>query len=174
MSCHRFQTDGMRFLDGEMSEEEKRTYEAHVNDCPECRSELKELGRIVELTDELRFRPPDDEFWEGYWENIYRRAERNTGFLLLVIGVIGVAGNPLAGRITAVDVAHALVVAEEEYPILDPHRVGQVGVQVQQLLELARAGAIDPEPSHPAAAISLPLSRISAVAAQDHSSVRSE
>jgi predicted anti-sigma-YlaC factor YlaD len=90
MSCIQFQTDGMRFLDGEMTESEKRVYEKHVQVCPDCRKELKELGRIVELTDELRFRPPDDEFWEGYWESIFRRAERNTGFFLLVIGVIAI------------------------------------------------------------------------------------
>jgi hypothetical protein len=80
----------MRFLDGEMNEAEKQAYEKHVQTCPDCHKELKELGRIVELTDELRFKPPDDEFWEGYWENIYRRAERSTGFFMLIIGIIGV------------------------------------------------------------------------------------
>jgi len=90
MNCNRFQSDGMRFLDGEMTESEKQVYEKHVQTCPDCHKELKELGRIVELTDELRFKPPDDEFWEGYWESIYRRAERSTGFFLLVIGVVGV------------------------------------------------------------------------------------
>jgi hypothetical protein len=90
MICTRFQTDGMRFLDGEMTEAEKQAYQEHVQGCPDCHKELKELGRIVELTDELKFRPPDDEFWEGYWESIYRRAERSSGFFLLVIGLIGV------------------------------------------------------------------------------------
>ena len=90
MNCNRFQSDGMRFLDGEMTESEKQVYEKHVQTCPDCHKELKELGRIVELTDELRFKPPDDEFWEGYWESIYRRVERSTGFFLLVIGVVGV------------------------------------------------------------------------------------
>ncbi len=80
----------MSFLDGEMTEEEKKQYQAHVAECEVCRRELKEFGRVVVLTDELRFRPPDDEFWEGYWESIYRRSERNTGFLLLMIGIIGI------------------------------------------------------------------------------------
>lgn len=90
MNCTQFQTDGMRFLDSEMTEAEKQAYEKHVQTCPDCHKELKELGRIVELTDELRFKPPDDEFWEGYWESIYRRAERGTGFVMLVIGIIGI------------------------------------------------------------------------------------
>ncbi|NIO00853.1 MAG: hypothetical protein GTO42_01725 [Candidatus Latescibacteria bacterium] len=90
MGCNRFQSDGMRLLDGEMSEEEKLHYEAHVRECEDCRKELKDLGRVVELTNELRFRPPDDEFWEGYWESVYRRVERSTGFFFVVIGVVGI------------------------------------------------------------------------------------
>jgi len=88
MVCARFQSDGMRLLDGELTEEEKVQYETHVGECEDCRSELKSMGRIVAITDEFRFRTPDDEFWDGYWRSIYRRSERNTGFLLAVIGVI--------------------------------------------------------------------------------------
>ena len=89
MDCTRFQTDGMRLLDGELAAEERAEYEAHVQGCEHCSAELRSLGRIVELTNEMRLRTPDDEFWDGYWESIYRRSERSLGFLLLVTGVIG-------------------------------------------------------------------------------------
>lgn len=88
MECTRFQTDGMRLLDGEMSEQEKASYEEHIRECEDCRHELKELGRIVGLTNEVRLRTPDDEFWDGYWDSVYRRSERATGFLLIVVGVV--------------------------------------------------------------------------------------
>jgi predicted anti-sigma-YlaC factor YlaD len=90
MVCTRFQTDGMRLLDGEMSEEEKAEYQSHVGACQDCRVELASLGRVVELTDELKLRTPDDEFWEGYWESIYRRSERSVGFFLLITGIMAV------------------------------------------------------------------------------------
>lgn len=90
MVCNRFQTDGMRLLDGEMTVDEKSRYEEHVKTCDDCRSELKQLGRVVELTDEMRFKTPDDEFWDGYWESIYRRVERSTGFFLVIVGALGV------------------------------------------------------------------------------------
>ena len=64
MECTRFQTDGMRLLDGEMSAEEKTEYESHVGQCGACREELASMGRVIELTDELKFRTPDDEFWD--------------------------------------------------------------------------------------------------------------
>lgn len=92
MACTRFQTDGMRLLDGELTDVEKAEYEAHVNACDVCRDELTALGRVVRLTNELKLRPPDDAFWDGYWESVYRRSERGTGFLLLVGGIIALLG----------------------------------------------------------------------------------
>ena len=90
MECSRFQTDGMRLLDGEMSAEEKAEYESHVGDCEACRAELASLGRVVELTNELKLRIPDDEFWDGYWESVYRRSERSAGFFLVISGIMAV------------------------------------------------------------------------------------
>lgn len=91
MVCKRFQIDGMRLLDREMSDKEKAQYEAHVRECEDCRRELKELGRIVELTDGLRLRSPDEEFWAGYWRSLSRRLERRTGFFLLAGGVLALS-----------------------------------------------------------------------------------
>jgi hypothetical protein len=90
MECTRYQTDGMRFLDGELSLEERLQYQAHVRACDACRRELDSLGRVVKLTDELKLRVSDDEFWKGYWEGVYRRSERNTGFLLVIAGAVAI------------------------------------------------------------------------------------
>lgn len=90
MECTRYQTDGMRLLDNELSGAERIDYEAHVRTCDDCRGELAQLGRVVRFTDELRLRVPDEEFWRGYWESVYRRSERGLGFLLLIGGVVGV------------------------------------------------------------------------------------
>jgi hypothetical protein len=78
----------MKLLDGEMSEAERSEYEEHVRHCEVCAAELASMGRVVELTDELRLRTPDDEFWEGYWESVYRRSERSVGFLFVIAGVL--------------------------------------------------------------------------------------
>ncbi len=72
MACNRFETDGMRLLDGELNAEETKAYEAHVKGCEECARELKDLGRIVNFTNELRLGVPDQEFWDGYWRSVYR------------------------------------------------------------------------------------------------------
>ena len=92
MTCHRYQTDGMRLLDGEMNAAERAGYEDHLRGCDECRREMQSLGRVVRLSEELRLRVPDDEFWKGYWESVYRRSERGVGFVLLAGGLAALAG----------------------------------------------------------------------------------
>ncbi len=103
MVCERFQTDGMRLLDDELSPEEKRRFEDHVKGCSDCERELKEMGRIVELTNDLRLRPPDEEFWGRYWESLFHRVERGTGFFLLVAGVIAATAYALYAAVTSPD-----------------------------------------------------------------------
>jgi hypothetical protein len=88
MECTRYQTDGMRFLDDELSHDERLQYQAHVRECDTCRRELDGLGRVVKLTDQLKLRISDDAFWDGYWKSIARRTERQLGFLLLTGGAV--------------------------------------------------------------------------------------
>ena len=101
MECTRFQTEGMMLLDGEMSVADRREYELHVRGCEECARELASMGRVIELTDELRLRVPDDEFWEGYWESVYRRSERSTGFFLVIAGILAVLAYGIVKAVTS-------------------------------------------------------------------------
>jgi predicted anti-sigma-YlaC factor YlaD len=95
----------MKLLDGEMTADERALYEAHVKECEDCRRELADLGMIVEWTNQMRLRQPDDEFWETYWNGVYRKAERGTGFLLLIAGITGLF---VYGIIKAVTSPHFL------------------------------------------------------------------
>jgi hypothetical protein len=88
MECTRYQTDGMRLLDDELTLEERLQYQAHVRECDTCRGELESLGRVVKLTDQLKLRVSDDAFWKDYWKSVSRRTERQLGFMLLIAGVV--------------------------------------------------------------------------------------
>jgi len=101
MECTRYQTDGMRLLDGELDPVERDAYEAHVRGCDDCRRELASIGRVVGFTDELRLRLPDDEFWDGYWRSVYRRSERNVGFIFLVLGLVAIVAYALLRAVTS-------------------------------------------------------------------------
>ena len=88
MECTRYQTDGMRLIDDELTLEERLQYQAHVGGCETCRCELEALGRVVRLTVQLKLRVSDDAFWKDYWKSISRRTERQLGFMLLIAGVV--------------------------------------------------------------------------------------
>jgi len=88
MECTRYQTDGMRLIDNELSPHERIEYQTHVRECATCRRELEALGRVVKLAGETRLRVSDDAFWKGYWEDVYRRTERRLGFLLVSGGAV--------------------------------------------------------------------------------------
>jgi hypothetical protein len=88
MECTRYQNEGMRLLDDELSVEERLQYQAHVRECETCRRELDALGRVVTFTDQLKLRVSDDAFWKDYWKSVSRRTERRLGFVLLVTGIV--------------------------------------------------------------------------------------
>ena len=101
MACTRYREDGMRLLDNELSAAEHAEYETHVRGCDVCRAELARFGRVVSLTEELRLRVPDDAFWQGYWESVYRRSERRLGFVLLIAGVLALLGFGIVKAVTS-------------------------------------------------------------------------
>lgn len=88
-------TDGMRYIDGEMSVADRSAFEAHMADCDACRREMRELGALERLTGMLTIRDPMDDFRETYWKGILRRIERRAGWLLLVLGAAMIVGREL-------------------------------------------------------------------------------
>ena len=86
MSCNRMETDGMRYLDGEMSAAERAAFEEHLSSCGECSQSMDELGSVERLTGMMKIRDPQDDFWEAYWKKLFRRFERKTGWLLMIAG----------------------------------------------------------------------------------------
>jgi hypothetical protein len=88
MVCERFQSDGMRFLDDELTAEERRQFEEHVKSCDDCGRELREFGRVVDLTNDFKLKAPDEEFWARYWDDLSHRLERGAGFFLMIGGIV--------------------------------------------------------------------------------------
>ena len=106
----------MRYLDGEMTADERTAFEAHLASCGECRQSMDELGSVERLTGMMKIRDPQDDFWEVYWKKLFRRFERKTGWLLMIAGAVLVVlyalwkGVTDFGEITFMKVA-AIVIA---------------------------------------------------------------
>jgi predicted anti-sigma-YlaC factor YlaD len=80
------ETDGMRYLDGEMTAAERIEFSEHLESCEVCRQSMEELGSVERLTGMMKIRDPQDDFWEGYWKSLFRRSERKSGWLLMIAG----------------------------------------------------------------------------------------
>lgn len=88
MSCNRMETDGMRYLDHEMTADEIEEFDRHLAECEECRAVMRQMGRLDAFTGRMKIRDPVDTFREGYWKSIYRRIERRSGWLFVIAGAI--------------------------------------------------------------------------------------
>lgn len=117
MTCSRIETDGMRYLDGEMSPQDRAEYERHLERCEECRRSLDGFSGLQSLTRRIKMKDPTDEFWEGYWKSLYRRLERKTAWIVMLIGAVMLVTRILYeaasnfGRITFEKVAIVLFAA---------------------------------------------------------------
>ncbi|MCK4538245.1 MAG: zf-HC2 domain-containing protein [Candidatus Krumholzibacteria bacterium] len=86
MSCNRMESDGMRYLDHEMTADEIAGFEKHLAECDTCRLMMEDLGRLDAFTGRMKIKDPVDTFMEGYWKSIYRRFERKTAWIVILAG----------------------------------------------------------------------------------------
>ena len=86
MGCDRIETDGMRYLDQEMTPDERAEYERHLRSCSSCRESIRQMENLGKITSSVRIKDPQDAFWDEYWKPIFRRTERKTGWVLILAG----------------------------------------------------------------------------------------
>ena len=75
-------------LDGELTPEQDKDLDKHLEKCPLCRKEYQDLLKIKEVTSDMRFTDLPERLWAGYWNGIYNRLERGIGWILLSIGAV--------------------------------------------------------------------------------------
>jgi len=76
------------YLDGELSDDDRRRFEDHLAACDACRREVADLKRLTEDLDMIRFKEPGDEELARYWSGVYNRLERGLGWILFSAGAI--------------------------------------------------------------------------------------
>lgn len=88
MTCPDYKGLMMGYLDNELDEEQKKIFQQHLDQCPDCKKELAEFESLKQLADDAALIEPQDEFWQQYWNNIYNRFERTAGWISLSIAAI--------------------------------------------------------------------------------------
>ena len=89
--CESFQLLMSGYLDGELTTEDRARLEKHLASCWGCRQEFDKMRRLVTAASELRVDEPPEEVWETFMDGVYNRIERQTGWVLLVVGAAALA-----------------------------------------------------------------------------------
>lgn len=76
------------YIDGELSDEERRAFEAELAVNQELKAELDEFMKLNQITSQVKYADLPDEVWERYWESLYKKLERGFGWIFFSIGAI--------------------------------------------------------------------------------------
>ena len=90
--CETMQPLMSGYLDGELNADDRAALEAHLARCASCREEFERMKQLVSAASELRAEPPPEEVWDTFLDGVYNRIERRTGWVVLVIGIVVLAG----------------------------------------------------------------------------------
>ncbi len=82
----------MAALDGELEDGERAQLEEALERDPDLRAELERMREVRQVTREMTWREPPPEVWQEYWGSVYARLERATGWVLVSLGTLVLAG----------------------------------------------------------------------------------
>lgn len=88
MTCQDHKDLMMAYLDEELNEEQRRAFEEHLASCPDCTKDLAEFRQLKQMTDGVAFVEPEERVWHEYWDHVYNRVERGTGWVLFSVAAI--------------------------------------------------------------------------------------
>jgi len=86
-SCEEISVLISGYIDGELDRESREKVEQHLAECAACQREAAQFRRMTEVADTMKFRDPPDEVWKTYWQGVYNRLERGTGWVIFAIGL---------------------------------------------------------------------------------------
>jgi len=76
------------YIDNELSADERRDFEVHLEGCAECRKELETFQKLQEVTGAMKYADIPEQVWEGYWSGLYKRMERGASWIFISIAAI--------------------------------------------------------------------------------------
>jgi len=88
MTCQDHKDLMMAYLDDELNDEQKVAFELHLASCADCAKDLQEFKKLKRMTDCVALTEPEDQVWDQYWNNLYNRIERGTGWILFSVAAI--------------------------------------------------------------------------------------
>lgn len=75
------------YLDDELTQADAQRVDVHLEDCEECRTALREMREIQQLTAKIQFRDPPEAALEALAQRLSVRGPRLGGWALVIIGL---------------------------------------------------------------------------------------
>ena len=80
------------YIDGELTQQQAQRVRVHVEACPECREELERLQALRKEVGGSRLSPLSEDIWREHMNEPTVQLSRGIGWLLFIVGVIGISG----------------------------------------------------------------------------------
>ena len=88
MTLDEHQRNLMRYIDGEMDNDERVKYVKHLETCDKCRQSIADFSMLKEVTETMKIADLPEVVWDKYWEKIYNRIERSVAWFIFIIGAL--------------------------------------------------------------------------------------
>jgi len=73
--CEKYRNQFVEALYEELTLEEKRRFEAHLQSCPKCASEFRQMASTLKVMDRKVRIEPEERFWDGYWDRLSKKLQ---------------------------------------------------------------------------------------------------
>ena len=100
MMCEENSINAMRYIDGEMADHERASFEKHLASCEPCRTMLNDMAALKEVTRSMKIADLPETVWDTYWTRIYNRIERSVAWFMFILGSLIVVGYSLYRAVT--------------------------------------------------------------------------
>lgn len=80
------------YLDGELTQQQRQRVERHCDVCAQCRTELAALRVLREEVRAAKLSPLGEDVWRERMNDSAVRASRGLGWLLVIGGLLAIAG----------------------------------------------------------------------------------
>ncbi len=84
----RFITLLQKYLDSEITKEEKDELTSLINSDEELRKEFEEQTKVREVLSKMKLKNPSNEFWDAYWTGLYNKIERGLAWIAISVGAL--------------------------------------------------------------------------------------
>jgi hypothetical protein len=76
IDCEKCRERMIEALYGELGEDDNASFDAHLGSCALCAAEFKAMTATLELLDKRERPDPGPAFWEGYWDRLSKRLDK--------------------------------------------------------------------------------------------------